>query len=267
VPGPLMTGDTDYRGDIYGYRPRGTQDWIFTLTLAGRARFEAGGKWHAAGPGDVVLIKPGFPQDYGVDLTVGRWKSLWAHFVPRPEVLAWVQWPEVLPGHYALRLEGALRAEVGQVLRRMHEWRMGAHLHGEELAMRLLEQALLLCDGANFWHPAGRRDERIQRILEFICAHLEEPLAVRILAKKAGLSRSRFVALFHEEAGLPPQAWIEQRRLTRARDLLDYAGFTSSQIAERVGFASPFYFSLRFKKHFGLSPRHYRDRARPRLKR
>jgi len=52
--------------------------------------------------------------------------------------------------------------------------------------------------------------------------------------------------------------FLETQRLRRARELLEHTLLNLTEIAEKVGFSSPFYLSLRFKKQFGVSPRDYR---------
>ena len=47
----------------------------------------------------------------------------------------------------------------------------------------------------------------------------------------------------------------------RARQLLARTTLSIKEIAAQTGFASPFYFSLRFKAASGSSPRDYRRRA------
>jgi AraC family transcriptional regulator of arabinose operon len=53
--------------------------------------------------------------------------------------------------------------------------------------------------------------------------------------------------------------YVEARRIERATQLLRVTSLSVKQIAEQVGFESPFYFSLRFKKATGISPSAYRD--------
>jgi AraC-like DNA-binding protein len=49
--------------------------------------------------------------------------------------------------------------------------------------------------------------------------------------------------------------------LRRAGELLALSRQTIAEIADEVGFANPFYFTLRFKKHTGESPRAFRLRT------
>ncbi|WJH31119.1 helix-turn-helix transcriptional regulator [Paenibacillus sp. CC-CFT742] len=49
-----------------------------------------------------------------------------------------------------------------------------------------------------------------------------------------------------------------QIRMEAAKELLRSTELKSFEIAERVGFAEPNYFSFCFKKHIGVSPKEYR---------
>ncbi len=78
-------------------------------------------------------------------------------------------------------------------------------------------------------------------------------------ARRFGFSRSRFATLFRRQVGQPPGEYLESQRLVQARHLLAHTNQTLTQIADHVGFSSPFYLSLRFKKHYGHSPRAFRQ--------
>ncbi|MNP42577.1 Urease operon transcriptional activator [compost metagenome] len=51
-------------------------------------------------------------------------------------------------------------------------------------------------------------------------------------------------------------------RMDAAQDLLVTTDLKAFEIAERVGFADPNYFSFCFRKKFGISPKEYRTGAR-----
>lgn len=258
--GPLACALVDFHGDVRADRPEGRLDWLLTYTIGGRARFDHAGERRFAVAGDVTIIRPGMRQDYGVDTEVGQWKNIWVHFVLRPEVLDWLQWPEILPGHNRVTLDEGTREQVFNSLHRMLRFHTSVAWRRSELAMSALEEAILLCDGANPRHAETQRDARILRAVDAICRNLRADLSVQDLAAKAGLSRSRFVQLFHDEMGIPPRDFVEQQRLLRARELLQYSSLNVSQVAADVGFDCPFYFSQRFRKRFGSSPKVFRER-------
>ena len=96
--------------------------------------------------------------------------------------------------------------------------------------------------------------------MEILCQRPAERVTVGGLARACGLSRSRLAELFREQTGASPLAFLELQRLRRARELLEHTALGLAEIAEAVGFSSPFYLSLRFKKQYGVSPRGYRQR-------
>jgi len=58
--------------------------------------------------------------------------------------------------------------------------------------------------------------------------------------------------------GLPPQRYLEELRLQRGAQFLRSTALRIQEIAEKIGYASAFYFTTRFRKKFGQSPSVYR---------
>jgi len=88
---------------------------------------------------------------------------------------------------------------------------------------------------------------------------LGEVITLTEWAKAVGLNAVYFGRVFKRETGLRPMDWLNQRRLQLACQQLASTRQTISAISESCGFASPFYFSRVFRKHFGQSPMQYRQ--------
>ncbi|CAH1002187.1 Adaptive-response sensory-kinase SasA [Neolewinella maritima] len=84
--------------------------------------------------------------------------------------------------------------------------------------------------------------------VQFQLPHLMEALNV---------SRSVLFAKFKEQTGLTPNAYLLQARMKQAAILLESQHYNASEVAYRVGYATPSYFSRSFKKHFGVPPSTY----------
>ena len=78
------------------------------------------------------------------------------------------------------------------------------------------------------------------------------------VADRCTMSLSRFGHLFREQTGETPGQFLERQRMERARQLLRFTSRTVTAIAEEVGYESAFYFTNRFRKLVGMSPRDYR---------
>lgn len=254
----LVTGRQAAKRRRFARRPNGTGDWLLVYTEAGRAYFRFPGGEFTGRANDVVLIRPGTPHDYGMDERHGYWKNTWTHFLPRPDCLDWLQWPEFAPGMMHLHLEHPVCGQVRAELSRMDSAAHSIRRRHEELAVNALERALLFCDAINPHYAESRRDARIRKAVDLLCRQPEERFTLEALARRCGLSRSRLAELFRQQVGVPPLAFLENQRLRRSRELLEHTSLSLTEIAEQAGFSSPFYLSLRFKKHFGISPRDYR---------
>lgn len=257
---PILTGHFREWKGYAAYRPRGTDDWLLIYTLKGRGRFGHGNGDLIAVPGDAVLLRPGSLHDYGVERTLEHWELLWAHFVPRPLWLPWLNWPLEAPGLARIRLsDPAARRHLAKRLADVHRLATSGGRLGTELALNALEEVLLLCAAQGPAEGAGRRDPRLEAAVEFLCSGLARRVTVEDVARAARLSASRLAHLFKQQMGMSPLQYLDIQRLNRARQLLEYSPLSIKQIAFEVGFASPFYFSLRFKRLTGRNPRAYRD--------
>jgi len=95
-------------------------------------------------------------------------------------------------------------------------------------------------------------------IVEFIERHYAEPLTVSALARRARLSPFHFIRTFREATGLTPHQYLRDRRLDRAKHLLQTTPMPVTEICEAVGFRSLGSFSTLFRRATGQSPRAFR---------
>lgn len=256
--GGLVTGRYRERGKYSAIRKFGTKDWLLIYTINGAGRFGHECGEVIARPGDIVLIQPGTPHNYGLEKTLRRWDLLWVHFLPRAAWHPWMRWPEEAPGIARITLPKKLRPIVARRFGDVHRLARGASGSGDELAMNALEEVLLRCDKAAPHPGRPQFDERVQRAVDFLCENLSSVITLRALASRIGLSPSRLAHLFTSQAGKSPMQYLEAQRIRRARQLLEFTQKNVAEIAAEVGFESAFYFSLRFKKNTKLSPRLYR---------
>ena len=261
----LLTGYFQRRLGYFISRPGGTNDWLLIYTIRGGGDFGHGRGTRAGGrlttrPGDAVLLAPAALHDYRVNASAGRWDLLWAHFHPRPEWRAWLDWPAASsesPGLMRVSIQTvAERRTVERALRRMNHFAVGAERLRTSLAMNALEEALLWCARQTL-RPVDF-DPRIEQAEAYLCQNLRQAVTLTELAEAVGLSGSRLSHLFKRHVGVTPLRYHEVQRLERARQLLEVTNLPIKSIATEIGFDNPFYFTLRFKRYTGKGPRAYR---------
>ena len=83
---------------------------------------------------------------------------------------------------------------------------------------------------------------------------LESDLTIQKVAQELGVSYSNFRKLFKEFTGLSPATYQQELRLLRAKELLTTTELSIKEIAYRLNFESPDYFSAKFKAKLGCKP-------------
>jgi len=132
-----------------------------------------------------------------------------------------------------------------------------------ELLIRLLRRQ----DGreARFseYAPVAEVDNHnIRMALQLVEEQLALPLRVTDLAARCGYSENYFRQAFQKYVGISPNTYINQRKISKAKELMLYSDLNITQTAERLGFQSIHYFSRLFKRLTGVSPTEYIDRVK-----
>ncbi len=253
----MLTGHFHQATGYGTQRPQGSDDWLIIDTVAGGGVLGAD---FAVRPGDVILLRPGHPHAYHTDPAVGSWELVWAHILMPDAWLDLVAWPEPVDGVLHLHLDGPVHAAVTACLDDANGWSRSAGTQRDRLALNAIERALLLLSQANPNEPGTRIDDRLRAAMDRALADLSRPLPIAGMARAAGLSPSRFAHRFREQVGDSPGRWIERERMRRAAALLDATSRSVGEVAADVGFSDPFYFSQRFRRWAGRSPRAWRMR-------
>jgi len=104
---------------------------------------------------------------------------------------------------------------------------------------------------------ATRGHDVVRTTKEWIERHLGEPIDVSAMARRAELSRPRFTEVFRAIAGVPPWSYVMERRVRRARELLD-RDVPASEAAAEAGFCDQSHMTRVFKRVTGTTPGEYR---------
>jgi len=93
---------------------------------------------------------------------------------------------------------------------------------------------------------------------EWALAHLDEHLTVQVLARHAHMSARTFNRRFRTETGEAPGHWIRNRRLDRARELLESQQLSVDEVARRSGLGTGGNLRHHLRRDVGMSPTGYR---------
>ena len=231
--------------------------------LSGTGGYAVEGRRYLLKPGDVVLVG--------------------SHCVHRPEfepgtpyerIILYIS-PEFLRRESAedCDLQSCFSGEQGHVLR--PEERLGAQLRGltEELERELAQNRYgrtILSNGLllRILVELGRslqqqepqlpaqmapKDGRMLEILRYLDQNLTEDVSIDALAEQFFISKYHMMRRFRKETGTTIHAYLSDRRLLLARDLIAN-GMPSTEACFQCGFGSYSSFSRAYGKLFGATP-------------
>lgn len=138
---------------------------------------------------------------------------------------------------------------------------------GHEIAMRVASQLVMF-----FKRPGGqmqfsRKGEAapagraaLQELQRWVAANPALDHSVSNLAQRMALSPRHFARLFRSEVGITPATWVEEARVSAARQMLEAGHAAPKQVATRCGFADADTLRRAFARQVGISPAEYRKR-------
>ena len=124
----------------------------------------------------------------------------------------------------------------------------------------LLTQTTRLLAGPTVTQPRIPRHPAVARARHLLDHEYAVPWTVEELAVACAVSRSRLAELFTAEVGLSPYAYLLQRRVERACELLGSTTYSVSEVAALVGFRSHVQLARHVRRVTGRSPSGWRDR-------
>ncbi len=253
-----VVGSFDDGGPRDSRRPSGINDWLLFQNQVGSCVMRHPAGETLSSPGHVVLIAPRTAHDYGPPPGVKRWAVRWVVFAPPARWTDLLRWPTAVSGIAVVAPSPLARTRIGAHID--DAWRIAASLvtGREAMALNAVEAALLWCRSDMGSTPPG--DPRVCAVAETVVAHLSRPISLSGAARQAGLSPAHFARCFRTTYNSSFAAWVEDRRIARAQELLRHGDQPVTEIAAAVGYLDPFHFSACFRRRCGVSPRQFRQR-------
>jgi AraC family transcriptional regulator len=178
-----------------------------------------------------------------------------------PHARAWIDriWEPLR--HRGLEMLAAFSAsELSLIVRVLRSAREVQERHLAELRQWLNEPAVT----RKSHQRGGLSPAALQRVQVFVEANVDRSIHIRDLASRAGLSVHHFARAFRTSVGATPRAFIEQRRIDRARALIDNTEEPLAEIAAATGFATQSHLTTAFRRATGFTPAAYRRGRRGR---
>jgi len=204
-------------------------------------------------PGDMFLLFPGEWHSYHPKAHTG-WNSFWIGFKGKnmdDRVKAGFLLPEKPIYHvgYSFVIEA--------LYKRAYEIAMEEAAYSQQTLAGIVNYLIGTMYSLERNIELGKNQmqvDMINRARLRIRESLETDVTIQQIADEQGVSYSNFRKLFKEYTGLSPATYQQELRLLRAKELLTTTELSIKEIAYRLNFESPDYFSAKFKAKIGLKP-------------
>lgn len=110
-----------------------------------------------------------------------------------------------------------------------------------------------------YTYISGKNQTLISPAVEYIHEnYTTENISIAKISEMCGITPEYFRSLFKNAFGCSPVKYINELKITRAKDILDTGLYSVSDAATLSGFSDPAHFSRKFKESVGISPSKYR---------
>lgn len=228
---PVVAGcEQCLRTQVYG--PAVRSYYLIHYVFSGSGYFQTEQTTYRVSPGYAFLIKPGQITRYFADSD-------------DPWMYAWVGFTGKLADRFAdLHPVFPTEVDIFQDICDM------ADLEGARKPYLISK---LFCLYARLFQDVSVREDRYQKIQEYIHLNYMRDLSVDGLADLAGLNRRYFSRCFKQQLGLSPKQYLTRVRVQQAAHFLS-KGCSVGQVAKMVGYYDTLTFSKMFKAITGKSP-------------
>lgn len=221
------------------------------------------GKWRRYVAGEAFVIKPFIYHMVKIDEPS---VISWAHISWRTsgdvDILSYAEFPEVFENGYADEI-GSICGKLADIVSDKKEVFISSVLLQKE-ALSLL--SLLIEHPDTLYHGVTESTKFKETVISYISEHIGTDISVSEMADFFHLSPSAFRRKFIRLLNTTPKEFIQEKILESAFEYLSYDDMTISEIASKIGYNDPGYFSKVFTKKYMMTPSHYREIFRDFLK-
>jgi AraC-like DNA-binding protein len=231
--------------------------WEIYLQLHGTTHWIAGGESYVLRPGHLFAVPPHLTHHL-----VGRSGNHHFYFaaidldpVVRRQPALTVDWAHTVMHRDAGELTYAFANLVRELTTRYEYAATGLALAVDQLVLAVARAITPAAAPQLAMHPAVRT---VKRLLE---QEFHERWTLRQLADRVGLAPSYLAELFAAHLGQPPHRYLNERRIDRARQLLESSDVTITALALSLGFSSSQHFARVFRQLTATTPTAFRART------
>ena len=145
------------------------------------------------------------------------------------------------------------KTDIELVLKRMIDKIEKIRLENRLLELNVTSESIPSGDNSSF-----------KTVREYMNEHLfDSDLSLGYMAENLGFNSSYLSGIIKQIYGIPFQEYVALKRLEQAKILCLSTDMKNYEIAEEIGYEDVNYFTNRFKKTFGITPKQFKQGMKP----
>jgi AraC-like DNA-binding protein len=245
----------------YTYRKKGLPENFLFYCVDGAGWYQIGDKRSEVGPNQFFILPQNVEHAYGSD-DDNPWSIYWIHFggesLPQFNSLHAVQ-KHFKP--FYIKSSGEIITMFSRIYKALELGYSTDNLIFANLCLPHFLSLFIYNSKHTTVSPTDKLDVVDSAIL-YMQEHINENISLQDLSSHYNYSASRFSSLFKQKTGYAPIDYFIQMKMQKASQQLDFSSSSVKDIALSMGFDDPYYFSKRFRKIIGLSPKQYRSQKK-----
>ena len=218
-------------------------------------------------PGRTFLLQAGVSHYFGVN----QGKTASAHLICFDDAQIDKYSPvsiqplrkELFAGGFSIGVEqNTQTAEILQTAISLNLASTQSGPYKREIAGSLFSQLLfhhLAALKSDLLSPANRHNEKMNKAIQWIDAHITEEITIDIAASHANMSRAAFTKHFRKHTSMSLTEYVSYSRIQKSVSYLADASASITEIAFRSGYRNIGHFYKHFQKNFSMTPNQFRQ--------
>ena len=243
----------------YVQKNKGADYLMLIYCTAGKGWYEIGDKRYEVNANQFIILPKGVPYAFGANDN-DPWSSYWIHFDGNlaEEFLSSTNVPSsIIPGKSS-RLQDRLEL-FEEVYSNYSLDYIKEYMIQTSMCLYPLLSSFLYIEQFRHYKLAFVQEHSFSmQVIYYMKENIGNNLTLEQLATNFNYSSSHFSALFQKETGVSPINYYIQLKIQRACQYIELTNLKLFEIAEKVGFDEPAYFTRIFTKIRGISPSEYR---------
>lgn len=240
----------------YTYRKKGLPENFLFYCVDGKGWFKLNGERFEVSPNEFFILPQNKEHAYGSHETE-PWTIYWVHF--GGTALADFNAMQIVNDHFRpahIKTSDSIVALFHKIYQTLESGYSTDNLLFSNLCFTHF-LTLFLYNAKHFDSSITKTDV-VSNAIRYMQENVSANLSLQDLCAHFHYSPSRFSSLFKQRTGYSPIDYFIQLKMQKASQLLDFTDQSIKDIAGSFGFDDPYYFSRRFRKTIGMSPKKYR---------